>query len=345
MNIVLTICSSNYLAHALALGDSVREHGPDFHFVIGLVDRVPPELDARRCPYEVIPVESLNIPGFWDMAEKYDIVELNTAVKPFYMEHLYRRDAPVKTVTYVDPDILACSSLSPLLEKLSRCNLLLTPHNNTCDDSPANITFEQAALNYGIYNLGFIGTARSDETFRFLKWWQKRLQHLCYYQPGSGFFVDQLWLSLAPHYFSGVSIERDPGWNMAYWNLFERRLSQRDGKFFVNGDHPLVFFHFSSFNVENPVGIVKRNQLHVATFAERPDVKPLFDEYARRVVAREVAVFKTIPYSLRRHLPPEKFFSGRGIKRAMKGTLRSLPSGLQVKLARLAQFTINSFKK
>ena len=345
MTVILTICSANYLAHALTLGDSVREHNPDYHFVIGLVDRRPPELDARRCPYEVIPVEALNIPGIWDMVEKYDIVELNTAVKPFYLEHLYRRDERVKTVTYIDPDILVCADLAPIGQRLAQCNLLLTPHNNTYDDSEANIAFEQAALNYGIYNLGFIGTARSEETFRFLRWWQKRLQHLCYYQPGAGFFVDQLWMSLAPHYFSGVTVERDPGWNMAYWNLFERRLEAGPGGYMVNGHHRLLFFHFSSFNVENPTGVVKRNQMHVATFAERPELKPLFAEYARRVVAREVAVFKTIKYSLRQHLSPAQPLSGAGLKRGLKKLLRALPVKAQGSLARLAQFVINSFKK
>lgn len=345
MTIILTICSANYLAHALTLGDSVMEHNPDYKFVIGLVDPLPKELDKTRCPYEVIPVESLGIAGFWDMVKNYDLVELNTAVKPFFMAHLYERDAAVKIVTYIDPDILVCSSLQPLAEKLSQHSLVLTPHNNTYDDSPANLNFEQAMLNLGIYNLGFIGTSRSEETLRFLKWWQVRLQHSCYYQPGSGFFVDQLWMSLAPNYFAGVHIAREPGYNMAYWNLFERQLTQRDGKFFVNEKCPLYFYHFSSFNVENPVGIVKRNQMHIPTFAERPDLRPLFDEYARRVVARDVAFFKKIKYSLRQNIPQPGLFTGKGMKYALQNMLRALPANMQMKMVRLAQFTINSFKK
>ena len=345
MTVILTICSANYLAHALTLGDSVREHNPEYKFVIGLVDRLPPELEPARGHYEVIPVESLGIAGFWDMVNNYDLVELNTAVKPFFMEHLYRRDPAVKIVTYIDPDILICSSLEPLTEIISQHSLVLTPHNNTYDDSPANLDFDQAMLNLGIYNLGFLGTSRSEETMRFLKWWQVRLQHSCYYQPGSGFFVDQLWMSLAPHYFSGVHLAREPGYNMAYWNLFERKLSQRDGKFFVNEKFPLYFYHFSSFNVEHPVGIVKRNQAHIPTFAERPDMRPLFDEYARRVVARDVAFFKKFKYALRQNIPPPGFFSGKGMKCALQSGLRALPANLQLKVVRLAQFAINSFKK
>ena len=345
MTVILTICSANYLAHALTLGDSVREHNPEYKFVIGLVDRLPPELDPARGHYEVIPVESLGIAGFWDMVNNYDLVELNTAVKPFFMEHLYRRDPAVKIVTYIDPDILICSSLEPLTEIISQHSLVLTPHNNTYDDSPANLDFDQAMLNLGIYNLGFIGTSRTEETMRFLKWWQVRLQHSCYYQPGCGFFVDQLWMSLAPHYFSGVHIAREPGCNMAYWNLFERQLTQRDGKFFVNEKFPLVFFHFSSFDVANPVGIIKRNQDYVLTFSERPELRPLFDDYARRVVARGHARFSPLQYSLRRDSPKPGCFTAKGLSRAVQNILRSLPGKMQANLTRLAQFTINSFKK
>lgn len=340
MTTILTICSANYLAHAMTLGDSVLEHNPDYQFVIGLVDLMPKELSASTCPYELIPVEQLNIPNFWDMVQKYDIVELNTAVKPFYLEHLYRRNPQVKNVIYIDPDILVCASLKPLEEKLSEYNLVLTPHHNTFDDSAPNINYELAMLNFGLYNLGFVATRRNEVTFTFLKWWQKRLQHLCYYQPGSGFFVDQLWMSLAPLYFPGVFLDKDPGYNMAYWNHFERRLSRRDGSYWVNGEYRLKFYHFSGYNPEQPGGVVKRPTAHVATFAERPDLKPLFDEYGRRLLARNYAGFKLLKYSLRRNMPESRLTA----KKVVRKFLSRLPLKTKAHLLRLAQFTINSFK-
>ena len=145
----------------MTLGDSVLEHNPGYQFVIGLVDRVPKELEQSRCPYEVIPVEQLGIAAFWDMVKNYDLVELNTAVKPFYMEHLYRRNLQVNAVIYIDPDILVCAGLNPLEKNLAVHNLVLTPHSCTFDNSAANINYELAMLNFGIYNLGFVATSRS----------------------------------------------------------------------------------------------------------------------------------------------------------------------------------------
>ncbi len=135
---VLTLCSANYLAHAKTLGDSLAEHNPDYHFVIGLVDRLPKEIaQDYLSPHELIPVEDLKIEAFDEMAQKYNIVELNTAVKPFYMERLYRRNPKVDAVIYLDPDIVIYSSLEPLVTKLRSNNIIVTPHSCTFDDSPA----------------------------------------------------------------------------------------------------------------------------------------------------------------------------------------------------------------
>jgi hypothetical protein len=43
--IIFTLCSNNYLAQAKTLGDSVKKFNPDVLFVIGLVDKLHPEID------------------------------------------------------------------------------------------------------------------------------------------------------------------------------------------------------------------------------------------------------------------------------------------------------------
>src|SRR2546430_2777491 len=101
MTVVLTICSANYLALAKTLGDSLTEHNSDYHFVIGLVDRIPEAIGPTYWqPYELIPVEALGIEGLVQMVQQYNIVELNTATKPFYIEYLYNRDPSIRNVIY-----------------------------------------------------------------------------------------------------------------------------------------------------------------------------------------------------------------------------------------------------
>jgi len=345
MIVVFTLCSANYLAQAKTLADSILEHNPEYHVVIGLVDRVPKNLSPSYWqPYELIPVEDLSIPDLADMVDKYDIVELNTAVKPFYMEYLYQRNAQVEAVVYLDPDILVLADLSPVIDKLRSNNIVLTPHSCTFDDSSTNIYYELSMLRTGIYNLGFIGTARSETTFFFLKWWQARLREYCYYRGGPGIFVDQLWVTLAPLYFPGILVEKNPGCNMCYWNHFERRLTIRDGRYIVNDEHILLFYHFSSFDPSHPDRITMRSKSLVMTFEERPDLKPLFDLYTKRLLACDYMSVRSFKYSLpKRPVKSPPMTPKAAVRGSVRTVLRALPQVAQRRLKRFAEFTLESF--
>jgi hypothetical protein len=345
MIVVFTLCSANYLAQAKTLADSVLEHNPEYHVIIGLVDRVPENLSASYWqPYELIPVENLMIPGLQEMVDKYDIVELNTAVKPFYIEYLYQRNAQAEAVIYLDPDILVLSDLSPVLDKLHSNNIIITPHSCTFDDSSTNVYYELSMLRTGIYNLGFLATARSETTFFFLKWWQARLREHCYYRPGSGIFVDQLWVTLAPLYFPGVHVEKNPGCNMCYWNHFERRLTIRDGRYIVNGEHQLLFYHFSSYDPRQRDQMSTRKKSLVMTFDERPDLKPLFDMYTNRLLARDYMSIRSFKYSLpKRPAKSPPMTPKAAVRGGVRIVLRALPQVAQRRLKQFAEFTLESF--
>jgi hypothetical protein len=340
---VFTICSANYLAHAKVLGNSLLEHNPDYHFVIGLVDRLPQELPPSFWhPHELIPVEELGIPAFWDMVQKYDLVELNTAVKPFYMEYLYERDPAVEAVIYLDPDILVCGSFQPLAENLQTHPIVVTPHSCTFNDSPDSLYYEERMLTMGIYNLGFVATSRSETTSTFLKWWKKRLESYCYAHPGSGKFVDQLWVTLAPVYFPHVLIEKDPGYNISYWNHFERHLSYENGRCRVNGEHDLVFYHFSGYNPTKPEAMMTRTNVRVSSFSERPDLKPIYEDYRNRLLAEDYVALKSLPWLIPRR--PPTLTPKRATKEGLRMFLRALPIGFQALLRRIAQLTANALK-
>jgi hypothetical protein len=342
MTTVLTICSANYLAHARVLGDSLHEFNPDIHFVIGLVDRLPEEIDFTPWQdLEILPIEDLAIARFAEMEKKYDVVELNTAVKPFYMEHLYNRHSSLENVIYLDPDILVKGSLNSLLEKLQKFDIVVTPHSCTYDNSSTNIHYEIAMLATGIYNLGFVATTRCPTVLKFLKWWQRRLEDHCYYRGSGGLFVDQIWVTLAPVYFPGIHIELNPGYNMAYWNHFERRLKKRDDIFLVNESDLLVFHHFSSYNPMVPGAITGRSSQPTMTFGDRGDLLPLFDEYRTRLMEAGFVTFNTLECKFGRSRNPKKKearTSKLALQKGMKLLLIAVPGCLRSPLKRIARF-------
>lgn len=307
MPLAFTICSVNYLAQARTLGDSLRATNPDWTYVIGLVDdlataNLPPDLIP---PYSMIEVASIGIPDFAAMCDRYDITELNTAVKPFFIDYFYTVHPAYKKVIYFDPDIIIFQPLTHLENHLDEYSIVLTPH--TCSLTPDwERPNEQHHLGTGIFNLGFIALKRDDEARRFVNWWKERLIYECRIDLCAGLFVDQHWVNFAPTYFENVWIEKHRGYNVAYWNLHERWFSQQGETWMVNEDEPLQFFHFSGYSPYKPDEVSKYQTRY--TFAvtgqpdgaslrttDRTDVWPLFELYRERLLMNHNDRYRKYP--------------------------------------------------
>ena len=304
---VLTICSINYLAQAKTLGDSLLEHNPEYSFVIGLVDRLDQStIPAEELPsYPLLELHTIGIPDFENMCERYNITELNTAVKPFYLQYLYKQFPEIEILHYFDPDIVVYQSLEEIEKGLVDHALFLTPHilSPYPDDYRPQ---ERDLLNTGLYNLGFLGTKRAATTDQFLTWWADRLFEYCYIDLANGMFVDQNWVNFAPIYYQDVFVSRHPGLNMAYWNLHERTLNVEGNDLVVNNEFPLIFFHFSGYDPANPTEISKYQNRY--SFLDKADVASVFDYYAQLLIKNGHNAYKKYPcyYIKPAAIPPRK---------------------------------------
>ena len=274
---VCTIVSKNYLAYARTFARSVRQHHPLARIFVLLVDRIDGCFDPAQEPFEVVLVEDLTkIPDPPHLFFKYDVMELNTAVKPHLLSYLFEQHG-FKKVIYFDPDILVLNPLDHLVSLLDEHMMLLTPHiTEPYRDymHPTEVEINQS----GIFNLGFIGLSNRPGLREFLVWWQERLYEFCASDVARGLFTDQRWVNFAPVMFAGVHILKDPGYNIAYWNLNSRAQHlRRRGNRWSHKDEPVVFFHFSGFEPKNIEGISKhQNRFQLANL---PHLRPLFEEY------------------------------------------------------------------
>jgi len=292
--IAFTICSANYLAQAVALGDSLLAHNPTYQFIIGLVDEIEEAHPiVKSVNYTLIPIKEIGIPNFDEFCAQYNITELNTAVKPFYFSYLLEKNEALESIVYLDPDIFVYHSFELLEKHLVSNQIVLTPHiTKPINDNkyPTETDF----LNAGIYNLGFIALKRGNESLALINWWKERLTHLCKIDFEKGLFVDQLWLNFATLFYKEVFVLDNPGYNMAYWNLQERNLSKNEGGvYMVNSDHPLVFYHFSGYDLHKQYAISKYQNRF--SFSDRKDLTPLFDKYHQNVMERGFDAFAAIP--------------------------------------------------
>lgn len=251
--IIFTICSNNYLAQAKALGDSILKHNPDYKFIIALCDKKSQAVDySFLAPHEIIEAHGLGIKKFKQMYSQYSIIELNTSIKPFVFDYLFKNYKEAEYVMYFDPDTYVFNKLNSIEDELNNDSILLTPHIYTPIEFDGETPTENTFTQHGIYNLGFLALKRSEEADKLINWWMRRMEVNCYIRPNEGIFVDQLPMNFAPIFFDKVKIAENWGLNMAPWNLHERVLTEKDNKYFVNDKFPLIFYHFSNYNPNQP---------------------------------------------------------------------------------------------
>ena len=247
--LVFTSICMNYLSKALVLGDSLKKHNKNIRFFVILVEKEIPEYwpdIANDIIDEVILAKDLGFEDSNKFIFKHSLVEASTAIKGQALCYLLENEND--KVVYIDPDIKIYNSLDELSNLLNHNDIILTPHLTIPEIKEEDIIFnELCALQHGIYNLGFLAVKNSEEGLRFARWWRDRLSLFCYDDIPRGIFTDQRWVDFAPAYFN-VYILKNPGYNMAPWNLSTRKLEFKNNKLLVNGEFELIFFHFSGFD-------------------------------------------------------------------------------------------------
>ncbi|SDR25162.1 Glycosyltransferase involved in cell wall bisynthesis [Rhizobiales bacterium GAS191] len=279
---VFTICSNNYVPHARLLLDTVQQHLPGAdRFLILADERHDFVVYPEGC--EVISGSELDIPDFRNFVFRYDVMELNTAIKPFAFQRLLQ-DCGYTHCLYFDPDIELFGAIPTVINALADgASFVLTPHLLSPaeqEESPNDITIMQA----GIYNLGFVGVSAAPEALKVLAWWARRLRWQCVNDQPNGIFVDQRFMDLVPGFAPGARVLHDPGLNVAYWNLAQRRFIPNAPEGPLVDGQPLGFFHYSGFDPRDSGRISKHTEL----FRDGRMPGPLVDflaGYAERLIA------------------------------------------------------------
>lgn len=280
---VCTVISKNYLSFARVFAKSLLKYQPDVKVFVLLVDKIDGYFDPAKEPFELILMEELdNVPNPAHLFFKYTVLELNTAIKPYFFAYLFSAYR-IRKLVYFDPDILILHSLDTIWSLLDQHAIVLTPHL-TASIEDGSTPGEMDILRAGIYNLGFIAMADTRPTHEFLQWWQKRLYNFCIMEPDKDLHVDQRWVDLAPGLFEGVYILRSPEYNVAYWNLHSRAQGIRiDGADVTMNGAPLRFFHFSGFYPDQIDQISKHQDRF--TLNDLPNLRPLFERYRDLLLA------------------------------------------------------------
>ncbi len=292
---VCTIVARNYLAHARVLITSYLRHHPGARATVLLVDGRADEGLTEDDPFETVYPDELGIEprDLQSMLLVYDVTEQSTALKPSFLKHLLARDGG-SPVVYLDPDCQVFRSLDAIGDLATMHSLVLTPHVTSPIPRDGLLIDERTLLWSGIFNLGF--ACVSADAGPFLDWWHQRTTMDAVKDPREGLFTDQRWIDFVPALFPHYVL-RDRGCNVAYWNLFERRVERQPDGTLTAGGEPLAFFHFSGYDPDRPQLLSKhQGERPRAVLTKEPIVKDLTDAYATALRAAGFERLKDLPY-------------------------------------------------
>jgi len=316
---VCTIIAKNYLAFARTLARSFRSFHAESKVYVLIVDDFEGYINPADECFEIVKLTDLEIPNLQEFCFKYDLKELCTAAKAPLLDYLIREKS-VDRLIYLDPDILVTGPLDGIYQQLDKFDIVLTPHLDADYPDDDLLPDDGHILRAGQFNLGFIGINSSDNARSFLDWWKPKLYKKCVVDVLNGYFVDQKFVDFVPIFFTNFLIEKDVGYNAAYWNLHSRRISSENGAWRCN-DGPLYFFHFSGYKPESDAisshvpGRWSRYRL-----ANRPDLVGLFAEYKELLTRNGYEQAIKWPYTF------GYFTTGEQIPDDLRRYYRSLPA-------------------
>lgn len=288
-----TIVAKNYISFARTLCESFLKHNPSGKCYVLVVDEIKSYIDSTQDAFEVLTIEQLNIPNLREFCFKYNITELCTAVKPFFMKHLLESEG-MDSLLYFDPDILVINPLDGLYHSLLKNDIILTPHLDTDFPDDGKRPNDSIIMQSGIFNLGFIGIRNNNNSINFLTWWQNKLYNKCLIDRLAGFFVDQKFMDYAFVLFPNIGIIKDTGYNVAYWNIHSRVIEEIDNTWTCNGK-PLYFYHFSNYRAENPENLSGfQNRYNLSSI---PALRKLFLLYRTLLEDNGYQTSRLFPYT------------------------------------------------
>jgi len=274
-----TIVAKNYLPFARVLADSLGQWHPEVPIYVALVDEPEGLFDPARERFRILELRELGIPRLRDFCFRYTRREAVSAVKPYLLTALL--DMGYESALFLDADMQVLGDLSPLLERVSRHPLTLSPHTLA---PGMRVEAELNVLQCGVFNGGVMGASETPGTREFLSWWRERTREHCRCAFDEGMHLDQRWLDYAPSFVPGLAVERDPAYNVAYWNLFERTDTRQ-----------WRLFHYSGFDPMHPEQVSR--YWPARRMEDTGAAAPLFQKYATLVMAAGFGHTHVWPYA------------------------------------------------
>ena len=238
--IYITIASENYIQYIKTLAYSLGLLGRQEILWVKLGYKIHQILLVRGD--DITHIGSFE----FSINELDSFLELATRIRATAIKKVIELFSP-ELVIYVDPDVYVYKLFEDVF---TNSNMYITPHliedDYELSDKKADLLkFSKNLLRYGSYNMGIYGIKNSSLGLKILDFYESLLIHHCSSSSLYG-FVDQKWTDLLVSIFpENIKVVKNPGLNLAYWNIKYRPINIVNDSYCINGDESLYAIHFS----------------------------------------------------------------------------------------------------
>ena len=128
-------------------------------------------------------------------------------------------------------------------------------------------------------------------------------------------------MNFLPIFVPTTYIERHPGYNMEYWNVHERTLSERNNTYLVNEKYLLVFFHYSGYD-PNKADVLSKYQDRF-DLTQRTDLHKVFAYYRQQLLDNGNSYYRKFPCA---YIKPQKVYRYQRVRKLFKRPLEAIAS-------------------
>ena len=291
-----TYFDRNYLLKGLALYESLAYHSISFTLWVLCFDETTYDLLSR-----------MNLPGVRLIAqtefeqenadllrvkEQRRLVEYYWTCTPFLPLYVFDHHPEIELLTYLDADLYFFSDLLPIYQELDGGSILIIEHRFGAE-------LPDAAEKFGKYNVSILVWRRDDEGLASLRRWRGQCLDWCFARVEDGKYGDQKYLDEWPARYPGVVVSQHKGVDLAPWNVDNYRLSQRDGRLWVDEDL-LVCYHFHGFHMISR-NVFEQGRRHQLTPTHIRVIYPAYIKELQESLTRVRGVAADFNYGLKRY--------------------------------------------
>jgi hypothetical protein len=285
-----TYFDHHYLSRGLALYHSLQRHAPGARlWVVCLSEACHRILTALNLP-DLVAVRFADFeaadPEVAATRADRSTIEYFFTCTPAWMLFVMKHEPGAEWVTYLDSDLYFFRSPDIIYDELRDASVAIIPHRYT--DKLVKLR------KYGTYNVGWVGARNDSDGVAVIRWWREKCIEWCYDYVDGGRFADQGYLDTFSSLSPRVKAIDNIGANLAPWNIGNYRIDFRANGIMIDGDHPLIFFHFQGLRKAMRWFIFNHHRAHRAPFS-RCVRDRIYKPYVDELLAIEKAVEAVMP--------------------------------------------------